>query len=84
MDIKLGRALGVRLANLEYVRSWLENLNGINLNRVFGYQRDWFCVSARGSSRGSYSKLIRVGWQFCQWNSCAWPKYSSCANKGQT
>jgi len=34
MDIKLNRALGPQLANVEYVHSWLENLNGINLNHV--------------------------------------------------
>lgn len=35
MDIKLSRALGLQLANLEYVHSWLGNLNGVNLNHGF-------------------------------------------------
>jgi hypothetical protein len=35
MDIKLNRALSLQLANLEYVHSWLGNLNDINLNKGF-------------------------------------------------
>jgi hypothetical protein len=35
MDIKVTRALGVQLANLEYVHSWLGQLNGINLSQGF-------------------------------------------------
>lgn len=35
MHIKLNRALGVQLANLEYVRSWLGNLSGISLKQGF-------------------------------------------------
>jgi len=32
MDMKINRALSLQLANLEYLRSWLGNLNDINLS----------------------------------------------------
>jgi len=37
MDIKLNRALGLQLANLEYVHSWLGTLNDVNLNNGFRF-----------------------------------------------
>ncbi len=35
LDVAVNRALAVRVANIDYTRSWLGNVNGTNFERGF-------------------------------------------------